>query len=128
MIRRIAKLALALATATALMSGAALAAGDAAKGKRVFNKCKACHSLKAGKNKIGPSLSGIIGRAAASVDSFKKYSPAMKESGITWDEETLKMFLAKPKKFLPGTNMAFPGLKKEQQREDVIAYLKENAM
>ena len=127
MIQRIAKLALALVTATALMSGAALADGDAAKGKKVFNKCKACHSLKAGKNKIGPSLNGIIGRASASVEGFK-YSKAMKAANLTWDEETLEKYLTKPKKFLPGTKMAFAGLKKETQRDDVIAYLKENAM
>jgi len=127
MIRKVAKLALALVTATALMSGAALAAGDTAKGKKVFNKCKACHSLKAGKNKIGPSLNGIVGRAAASADGFK-YSKAMKASGLTWDEATLKKFLVKPKKFVPGTKMAFAGLKKEKQRDDVIAYLKEKAM
>ena len=89
MIRRIARLTLALVTATALMSGAALAAGDAAKGKKVYNKCKACHSLKAGKNKIGPSLNGIIGRASASEDGFK-YSKAMKGANLTWDEETLQ--------------------------------------
>ncbi len=127
MIRRIARLTLALVTATALMSGAALAAGDAAKGKKVYNKCKACHSLKAGKNKIGPSLHGIIGQASASVDGFK-YSKAMKGANLTWDEETLQKYLTKPKKFLPGTKMAFPGLKKEKQRDDVIAYLKEAAM
>jgi cytochrome c len=129
MIRRIAKLALVLATATALMSGAALASsdGDAAKGKKVFNKCKACHSLKAGKNKIGPSLNGIIGRPAATAKGFK-YSKAMKASGLTWDEETLKKFLTKPKKFVPGTKMAFAGLKKEKQRDNVIAYLREKAM
>ncbi len=127
MIRKIAKLAFALVTATALMSGAALAGGDAAKGKKVFNKCKACHSLKAGKNKIGPSLNGIIGRAAATVEGYK-YSKAMKASGLTWDDETLQKYLTKPKKFIPGTKMAFAGLKKEKQRNDVIAYLKEKAM
>ncbi len=127
MIRRIARLTLALVTATALMSGAALAAGDAAKGKKVYNKCKACHSLKAGKNKIGPSLHGIIGRASASEDGFK-YSKAMKGANLTWDEETLQKYLTKPKKFLPGTKMAFPGLKKEKQRDDLLAYLKEAAM
>lgn len=127
MIRKIIKLTLALVTATALLSGAALAGGDAAKGKKVFNKCKACHSLKAGKNKIGPSLNGIIGRASASVDGYK-YSKAMKAANLTWDEETLKKYLIKPKKFVKGTKMAFAGLKKEKQRDDLIAYLKEKAM
>ncbi len=127
MIRKIAKLTFALVTATALMSGAALASDHAAKGKKVFNKCKACHSLKAGKNKIGPSLNGIIGRASGTVDGYK-YSKAMKAANLTWDEDTLEKYLANPKKFLKGTKMAFAGLKKEEQRENVIAYLKENAM
>ncbi len=127
--RRFAKLALAFVTATALMSGSAFASsdGDAAKGKKVFNKCKACHSLEAGKNKIGPSLNGVFGRAAGAVEGYK-YSKAMKESGLTWDEETLEDYLEKPKKFIPGNKMAFAGLRKEKQRDDLIAYLKEAAM
>ena len=124
--RRVLNLALALVAATVLASGSALA-GDAAKGKKVYNKCKACHSLKAGKNKIGPSLNGVIGRAAGAVEGYK-YSKAMMESGLTWDDETLAKYLEKPKKFIPGNKMAFAGLKKEKQRDDVIAYLKEAAM
>ena len=119
-------LALALAAATALMSGSALAEGDAKKGKKVFNKCKACHSLKAGQNKIGPSLAGVLGREAGGVDGFK-YSKAMMESGITWTDEALSAYLADPKGNIPGNKMAFAGLKKEAQRNDVIAYLKEAA-
>ena len=107
-----------------LGSHAALAEGDVAKGEKVYKKCKACHALEAGKNKVGPSLAGIFGRTAGTVEGFK-YSAAMKDSGIVWDDATMDSFLAKPKEVVPKTRMAFPGLKKEQDRIDVIAYLKE---
>ena len=122
---RILSTALALAFAAALGSGPALADGDPAKGKKVFNKCKTCHTLMAGKKKIGPHLEGIMGRAAGSVEGYK-YSKAMKESGITWDEESLDAYLRKPKEYVKGTKMAFAGLKKEGDRENLIAYLKAN--
>ena len=92
----------------AVASNAALADGDAAAGKKVFNKCKVCHSLAAGDNKIGPTLHGVIGRAAASVEGFS-YSDAMKGAGLTWDEATLDQYLADPKGFIPGNKMAFVG-------------------
>lgn len=119
--------ALVLAAAATVASGAALADGDAAKGKRVFNKCKACHSLEAGKNKIGPSLAGIIGRKAGTAEGFK-YSSAMQESGIVWDEDHLSAYLTNPRKAIPGNKMAFAGLRREADRENLIAYLKEEAM
>ena len=109
--------------AMALASGTAGAA-DVKKGKKVFNKCKACHSLKSGKNKMGPSLFGVIGRKAASVPKFR-YSKAMKKSDITWDEATLRLYLANPKKFLKGTRMSFRGIKKQSQLDNLVAYLKE---
>ena len=115
---------IAAATFLALASQAAWAEGDPTKGEKVYKKCKTCHSLEAGKNKVGPHLNGVIGREAGAVEGFK-YSSAMADSGLVWDEETLDLFLAKPKEVVPKTKMAFPGLKKETDRQDVIAYMKE---
>ena len=98
-------------------------AADKEKGKRVYNICKACHALKAGKNKIGPTLHGIMGRKAGTVAKFK-YSNAMKNSGLTWDEETLRKYLTKPRKFLKGTRMSFGGIKRDNDMDNLIAFLK----
>ena len=117
-------LAVLAAGVVALTSQAALAEGDAAKGEKIFKKCKACHSLEAGKKKVGPSLAGVFGRTAGSVEGFK-YSASMKDSGIVWDAEVLDQFLTKPKDLVPKTRMSFRGLKKEQDRADLIAYLME---
>ncbi|MEE9210176.1 MAG: cytochrome c family protein, partial [Kiloniellales bacterium] len=113
---------LALAFAAALGSGAALAEGDAEAGKKVFKKCKTCHTFDPGKKKIGPHLKGVVGRKAGSVEGYK-YSKAFREIDLTWDEANLDKFLTKPKAFVKKTKMSFSGLKKESQRADVIAYL-----
>ena len=113
----------------AIVFGCALAltgvatAQNAEKGKKVFNKCKACHSLQAGKRKIGPDLANLIGRKAGTVKGFR-YSKAMKKSGITWDEESLDKFLTKPRKFVKGTKMSYAGLRKKADRDNLIAFLK----
>ena len=96
---------------------------DTVKGKKVFKKCVACHSLQEGKNKIGPSLYNLLGRKAGSVDGYK-YSKAMKNSGVVWNEESLDKFLTKPRKFIPKTKMSFRGIKKKSLRDDIISYLK----
>jgi cytochrome c len=104
----------------------AVEAGDAESGKKVFAKCQACHSLDAGVNKIGPSLHGIMGRPAASVDGFK-YSDAMKNAQLTWTPDVLDHYLTNPRKSVPGTKMAFPGLPKPEDRANIITYLEQAA-
>jgi len=104
----------------------AMAEGDPAAGEKVFKKCKACHVIDSDKNRLGPTLSGLFGRTSGAVEGFqKKYSPAMKEAGIVWDEATLDAYLADPKGYIPKNKMAFPGLKKEDDRANLIAYLKQ---
>lgn len=113
-----------VAMAVAALAGSALAAGDAAKGEKVFSKCKACHTTEAGKNRVGPSLAGLFGRTSGSVAGFN-YSDAMKGAGLVWSDDTLSKYLENPKAFMPGNKMAFPGLKTPEDRDDVIAYLKQ---
>ena len=105
-------------------TGMARADGDAAAGEKVFTKCKACHVIDKPTNRVGPSLHGVIGRTAGHVEGFK-YSDAMKDSGITWDDATLDQYLADPKGFIPKNKMAFAGLKTEEERQNVIAYIKQ---
>lgn len=102
----------------------AFGAGDSEAGKKVFKKCKVCHIVEQEKHKTGPHLVSIIGRAAGTAEGYKKYSKAMLASGIIWDDETLDAYLTAPRKYLKGTKMAFAGLKKTADRENVIAYLK----
>ncbi len=102
------------------------AEGDAAAGEKVFAKCKACHEVEKGVNKVGPTLKGIVGRKAASVADYK-YSDAMLAKGtegLVWTEENLTAYLPDPKKYVPGTKMAFAGLKKPEEVANLIAYLK----
>jgi len=95
-------------------------------GEAVFKKnCAICHTLEAGKNKIGPSLAGVVGRKAGSVPGFA-YSAANTNSGDIWDEKTLDTYLTDPKSFMPGTKMVFAGLKNPEDRKTLIEYLKEH--
>ncbi|MCK7610645.1 c-type cytochrome [Roseibium sediminicola] len=112
-------------TALLALSVQASAEGDAAKGEKVFRKCKACHAVGPdAKNKVGPELNGIVGREWGAVEGYK-YSNALIEmgDGKVWDVETLDAYLTKPKDVIPKGKMAFAGLKKEDDRADVIAYL-----
>lgn len=113
-----------VAVAAVLASPLALAStgAQAQDGARVYNQCKACHSLDAGVNRVGPSLAGIGGRAAGTAEGFR-FSDAMKDSGIVWTEETLDAYLADPRGNIPGNRMAFRGIRNEEQREAVIEYL-----
>lgn len=103
------------------------AAQDAENGEQVFRKCRACHQVGEGaKNTVGPQLNNIIGRPAGSVEGFN-YSKANKEAGaggLVWTEENLMEYLENPRKFMPRNKMAFAGLRDEQDRKDVIAFLK----
>lgn len=104
----------------------AFADGDAVAGKAVFSKCAACHSRDTPKNRVGPHLMGIVGRPAASVPDYTKYSDAMRKAGadgLVWDEAMLAKYLAGPKVLVPGTKMMFPGLKSPGDIANLIAYL-----
>jgi len=104
------------------LSGAAVAADEKA-GEAVFARCKICHTLPAGgPNTVGPNLHGVLGRKAGSVEGFG-YSAAMKNSGITWDDETLTKYLRDPRGAIPGNKMAFPGLKNDEEMTNLLAYL-----
>jgi cytochrome c len=118
---RFANLTLCLVAFLVLGANPALAA-DVEAGKVAFKKCALCHTAEPGKNKIGPSLFGVVGRKPGSVDNFS-YSEAMKNFDHTWDAETLDTYLADPRTVVPGTKMIFPGIKDKTEREDVIAYL-----
>ena len=112
---------------TALYANTASAAGDAKKGKKVFNKCKACHAVKVGKNKTGPSLAGIVGKKAGTVEGYKKYK-GLKGADWVWNEANLDGWLKNPKKWLKAKNgnksrMVYK-LKNTEKRADLIAYLK----
>ena len=104
--------------------GLAHAEGDPEAGATVYRQCQACHVLDAEQNRVGPHLVGIFGREAGAVDGFN-YSPAMANSGIVWDDDTIAAYLADPRGYIPGNRMAFAGLRQEQQIADVIAYMRE---
>jgi cytochrome c len=116
-------LVLIVGVALAMSAGAALAQ-DVAAGAHVFLKCRACHQIgDNAKNMVGPALTGIVGRPAGTYPDYN-YSDANKNSGLTWDEATLKVYLKDPKAKVPGTKMTFPGLSSDADIDNVIAYLK----
>ncbi|KAI2631711.1 cytochrome c [Xylaria nigripes] len=101
-------------------------AGDAKKGANLFKtRCAQCHTLKKDEgNKVGPALYGLFGRKTGSVEGYA-YTDANKQKGIVWNEDTLFEYLENPKKYIPGTKMAFGGLKKDKDRNDLITFMKE---
>ena len=116
---------IAVAALVVSVSGA-LAAGDPAAGEIVFKKCAACHAVGEGaKNKVGPELNAVLGRTAGTLEGYS-YSQAMKDAGaggVVWTPETLAEYLPKPRDFVKGTKMSFPGLPNPDDLTNVIAYL-----
>ncbi|MEM7781066.1 MAG: cytochrome c family protein [Pseudomonadota bacterium] len=100
--------------------------GDAGAGETVFAQCRTCHLIEEGRNGVGPSLYGVIGREAGSIEGFN-YSDANANSGLTWTPEIMFDYLEAPREYMPGTRMAYPGLKDPQDRADLIAYLESAA-
>ncbi|WP_424138738.1 c-type cytochrome [Roseomonas chloroacetimidivorans] len=123
-------LLLGLCSAVAVLQPGSASAQDATAGQRVFNQCRACHTIEqGGRNGVGPNLHGVVGRKAASVEGFR-YSPAMVAKGKedwTWTVENLRPYLQNPRAVVPGTSMAYPGLRNEQQLTDLIAYLQQQS-
>ena len=115
-------LAMAINFAIIGLSTGAYAGTDAAAGEKVFNKCAICHSPSQGDNGVGPTLFGVVGRQSGSVPGYS-YSEAMKAANKTWDEAALATYLKDPEAAVPGTKMAFPGLPKDKDRANLIAYL-----
>ncbi|MFO1128757.1 MAG: cytochrome c family protein [Rhodospirillales bacterium] len=112
----------ALFAASLLIVGSGAYAADVEAGKKAFAKCAACHSVEPGKNKVGPSLFGVVGRKAGT-DPTYKYSDVMKDSGLTWDVATLNTYLENPQAMVKGSKMTFAGVKDATERANIIAYL-----
>jgi cytochrome c len=113
----------ALVVVTAMAVASSAQAQDAAAGKTSFNKCLACHAIGEGaKNKVGPVLNGLDGRKSGTIEGYS-YSDANKNSGITWNEAVFKEYIKDPKAKIPGTKMAFAGIKNEKEINDLWAYV-----
>jgi cytochrome c len=116
---------LVLSAALALAGFGSAQAQDAASGEKVFAQCRACHQVgESAKNAVGPVLNGLFGRHSGSVEGYN-YSPANKNSGITWDEPTFREYIQNPRGKIPGTKMVYAGLKDDQRINDLVAYLKQ---
>lgn len=102
----------------------AFAAAEVERGARVFSSCIACHALEADRHLSGPSLAGMWGRKAGESATYRRYSEALRQSGLVWDERTLDAWLRSPQKLVPGNLMRFDGLPDERARADLIAFLK----
>lgn len=100
-------------------------AQDVAAGEKLFNQCRACHQLgETAKNTVGPVLNGFFGQKAGTRDGYS-YSPAMKNSGLTWDEATFAEYIQNPRAKVPGTKMIYAGLKDEKRIADLLAFLRQ---
>jgi cytochrome c len=120
------------ATAVATLASLAIASqtfaadGDPARGQRLFGACAACHSLQSDQNMTGPSLAGLWQRKAGSVETFARYSAALKSANIVWDDKTLDQWITDPQHVVPGNQMTFAGITDASQRADLLAFLKKS--
>lgn len=120
------RILMAMVASTCVAATASAQSGDAAAGQRVFNQCRACHTVdRGGRNGVGPNLWGVMGRRAASINGFR-YSANMRElgeGGLTWTEDRLRAYVRNPKDMVPRGTMSFPGLRSDTQINDLMAYL-----
>ncbi len=113
----------AIVVCTLSLVSIAHAAGDAAAGEQSFKKCLPCHSIGPGaKNKVGPELNGLDGRKTGTAPNYN-YSSANKNSGLTWNKETFEKYISDPRAMIPGTKMIFPGIKSDNERDNLWAYI-----
>ncbi len=115
---------LVLAISAAFAYPAAAAEGNPEQGRKDFMKCVMCHSVEPGIHKTGPSLAGVFGRRAGTAKGFGRYSDAVKNAEVTWNEQNLDAFLSNPRGFIPGSRMTMRGLQAKRERQDIVAYLK----
>ncbi len=120
-------LALAAAGVSTALSPTLAAEGNPDRGQRVFNACAACHSLEPNRSMTGPSLADLWNRKAGGLASFPRYSSALKSSGVVWNDKTLDDWIKDPQHLIPGNDMTFPGIKNDQQRADLLVFLKDVA-
>lgn len=111
--------------ASSALSPALAAQGNADRGQRVFGACAACHSLEPNRSMTGPTLAGLWDRKSGSLASFPRYSSALKSAGIVWNDNTLDDWFKDPQHLVPGTTMTFEGIKNDQQRTDLLVFLKQ---
>jgi cytochrome c2 len=107
-----------------LAVGLAHADGDAKRGEKLFEECRACHAVERGTEGVGPDLHGVFGRRAGALEAFR-YSPALKRSAITWTPQSLDGYIADPQKAVPANRMPYSGMPDERDRADVISYMQD---
>lgn len=122
---RLFPIAVAALSLSAVLSPSLAAEGEAARGERVFGACAACHALEPNRNMTGPSLAEVWNRKAGTLASFTRYSAALKASGVVWNDKTIDEWITDPQHLIPGNVMTFAGIKKPQDRADLLAFLKQ---